>query len=96
MVEFKFHAKLPIFVARQWIRHRMSSTNEYSGRYSVMKDEFYIQLKYQPEAKPVMKATIDDKEHVLGWTYERPESKGGRSFGFVCGHFHVNFGEKPP
>jgi thymidylate synthase (FAD) len=42
MVEFKFHAKMPIFVARQWIRHRMSSTNEYSGRYSVMKDEFYI------------------------------------------------------
>lgn len=41
MVEFKFHAKMPIFVARQWIRHRMSSTNEYSGRYSVMKDEFY-------------------------------------------------------
>lgn len=42
MVEFKFCCKLPIFVARQWIRHRMSSTNEYSGRYSVMKDEFYI------------------------------------------------------
>jgi thymidylate synthase (FAD) len=42
MVEFKFHAKLPIFIARQWIRHRMSSTNEYSGRYSVMKDEFYF------------------------------------------------------
>jgi thymidylate synthase (FAD) len=42
MVEFKFHAKMPIFVARQWIRHRMSSTNECSGRYSVMKDEPYI------------------------------------------------------
>lgn len=42
MVEFKFHVKLPIFVARQWIRHRTASVNEYSGRYSVMKEEFYI------------------------------------------------------
>ena len=41
MVEFKFHIKLPIFVARQWIRHRSASVNEYSGRYSVMKEEFY-------------------------------------------------------
>ncbi len=42
MVEFKFHCKMPIFVARQWIRHRMASVNEYSGRYSEMLDEFYI------------------------------------------------------
>ena len=42
MVVFKFYAKMPIFVARQWIRHRMSSTNEISGRYSEMKDEFYV------------------------------------------------------
>ncbi|MGA2624295.1 MAG: FAD-dependent thymidylate synthase [Bacteroidota bacterium] len=42
MVEFKFHVKLPIFVARQWIRHRTANVNEYSGRYSVMKDEFYV------------------------------------------------------
>ncbi len=42
MVEFKFHVKLPIFVARQWIRHRTANVNEYSGRYSVMKQEFYI------------------------------------------------------
>ena len=42
MVEFKFHIKLPIFVARQWIRHRTANVNEYSGRYSEMKDEFYI------------------------------------------------------
>ncbi|MDZ4724055.1 MAG: FAD-dependent thymidylate synthase [candidate division Zixibacteria bacterium] len=41
MVEFKFHVKLPIFVARQWIRHRSANVNEYSGRYSVMKEEFY-------------------------------------------------------
>jgi len=42
MVELKFHVKLPIFVARQWIRHRTANVNEYSGRYSEMKDEFYI------------------------------------------------------
>lgn len=42
MVELKFHCKLPIFVARQWIRHRTANVNEYSGRYSVMKDEFYL------------------------------------------------------
>lgn len=39
---FKFHMKLPIFVMRQIVRHRMSSLNEYSGRYSEMKDEFYL------------------------------------------------------
>ncbi|MDZ7332012.1 MAG: FAD-dependent thymidylate synthase [candidate division KSB1 bacterium] len=42
MVEFKFHCKLPIFVARQWIRHRMASVNEYSLRYSQARDEFYF------------------------------------------------------
>lgn len=38
MVEFKFHCKMPIFVARQWIRHRTASVNEISGRYSIMED----------------------------------------------------------
>ena len=42
MVEFKFHIKLPIFIARQWIRHRTANVNEYSGRYSIMKDDFYL------------------------------------------------------
>lgn len=41
MVEFKFHVKLPIFIARQWIRHRTASVNEISGRYSVLKDEIF-------------------------------------------------------
>jgi len=41
MVEFKFHVAMPIFVARQWIRHRTANVNEYSGRYSIIKDEFY-------------------------------------------------------
>lgn len=42
MADIKFHAKMPIFVARQWVRHRTASLNEYSARYSVVKDEFYI------------------------------------------------------
>ncbi|MEI6092297.1 MAG: FAD-dependent thymidylate synthase [bacterium] len=41
-VVFTFHCKLPIFVARQWIRHRTARLNEISGRYSVMKSEFYV------------------------------------------------------
>ena len=41
MVEFKFHCVMPIFVARQWIRHRTANVNEYSGRYSIMPDRFY-------------------------------------------------------
>jgi thymidylate synthase (FAD) len=41
-VVFTFHVKLPIFVARQWIRHRTARVNEISGRYSVMKPEFYL------------------------------------------------------
>lgn len=54
MVEFKFHIKLPIFVARQWIRHRTANVNEYSGRYSIMPEEFYIPeesvIKYQSQS----------------------------------------------
>lgn len=42
MVEFKFHVAMPIFVARQWIRHRTASVNEYSARYSIVPDRFYI------------------------------------------------------
>jgi thymidylate synthase (FAD) len=42
MCEVKFHIKLPIFVARQWIRHRTANVNEYSARYSVLSREFYI------------------------------------------------------
>jgi thymidylate synthase (FAD) len=51
MVEFKFHMKLPIFVARQWIRHRTANVNEYSGRYSEMKDEFYVPAPEQIRAQ---------------------------------------------
>jgi thymidylate synthase (FAD) len=53
-VQLTFHTKMPIFVARQWVRHRTARLNEISGRYSVMKDEFYVpdpdQIRYQSES----------------------------------------------
>ncbi len=51
MCEIKFHVKLPIFVARQWIRHRTASVNEYSARYSVLDKEFYIPAPAQLAAQ---------------------------------------------
>lgn len=42
MCEIKFHIKLPIFIARQWIRHRTANVNEYSARYSILSKEFYV------------------------------------------------------
>lgn len=52
-----FHVKLPIFVARQWVRHRMARLNEISGRYSVMKDEFYL-----PAAEDLAEQSEDNKQ----------------------------------
>ena len=57
MAEIKIHVKLPIFVARQWIRHRTASVNEYSARYSIMEDEFYI-----PEPENLAVQSSDNKQ----------------------------------
>ena len=53
MNEIKFHVKLPIFVARQWIRHRTANVNEYSARYSILDNEFYIpnSKELKPQSK---------------------------------------------
>ena len=51
MCEIKFHIKLPIFVARQWIRHRLANVNEYSARYSIMDREFYMPAPAQLAAQ---------------------------------------------
>ncbi len=45
MCEIKYHVKLPIFIARQWIRHRTANVNEYSARYSILDKEFYLPKK---------------------------------------------------
>ncbi len=51
MCEIKFHVKLPVFVARQWIRHRTANVNEYSARYSILDKEFYIPAPEQLAAQ---------------------------------------------
>jgi thymidylate synthase (FAD) len=69
MVEFKFHVKLPIFVARQWIRHRTANVNEYSGRYSVMRDEFYL-----PETAQIRPQSTTNKQGRSEETLSAEES----------------------
>jgi thymidylate synthase (FAD) len=56
-VNFTFHVKMPIFVARQWVRHRTARINEISGRYSVMKDEFYV-----PGGEDIANQSADNKQ----------------------------------
>ena len=56
-VVLTFHIKMPVFVARQWIRHRTARVNEISGRYSVMSDEFYV-----PAEADVAKQSTDNKQ----------------------------------
>ncbi|MBL0338115.1 MAG: FAD-dependent thymidylate synthase [Rhodospirillaceae bacterium] len=51
MCEIKYHVKLPIFIARQWIRHRTANVNEYSARYSIMENEFYVPAESQLAAQ---------------------------------------------
>ena len=60
-VVFTFHAKMPVFVARQWVRHRTARLNEISGRYSVMKDEFYV-----PAPEAVAPQSSDNKQGRSG------------------------------
>jgi thymidylate synthase (FAD) len=57
MVEFKFHIAMPIFVARQWIRHRTANVNEYSARYSIVQDRFY-----RPTVDAVRKQSAGNKQ----------------------------------
>lgn len=57
MLEFKFHVSMPIFVARQWIRHRTANVNEYSGRYSIVPDRFY-----KPTIDAVRKQSVSNRQ----------------------------------
>ncbi|MDR1444396.1 MAG: FAD-dependent thymidylate synthase [Treponema sp.] len=65
-----FHVKLPIFVARQWIRHRTARVNELSGRYSIMKDDFYL-----PAAEDIALQSDDNKQGRLDQTLEAGEAE---------------------
>ena len=57
MCEIKLHVKLPVFVARQWIRHRTANVNEYSARYSILDREFYI-----PDPEDIMRQSTTNKQ----------------------------------
>lgn len=57
MLEFKFHVSMPVFVARQWIRHRTANVNEYSGRYSIIPDQFY-----RPSVEEVRKQSKSNRQ----------------------------------
>jgi thymidylate synthase (FAD) len=77
MCEIKLHVKLPVFVARQWIRHRTASVNEYSARYSILDREFYIPAREALAAQSAVNnqgrgATLSDDEaaRVLDWLRE--------------------------
>jgi len=68
MAEIKYHVKLPIFVARQWIRHRTANVNEYSARYSKLQDEFYLpapdQLGIQSSANRQGRGAVLDADQA--------------------------------
>ena len=91
MVEFKFHCAMPMFVARQWIRHRTASVNEYSGRYSLMPLLFYTpeqdQVKRQSSTNrqgrdgDLSEATY--REAVRRW--ERLRAEGGEKYSWLVG-----------
>jgi thymidylate synthase (FAD) len=69
MCEIKFHIKLPIFVARQWIRHRTANVNEYSARYSILDREFYIP---SPESLAEQSLTNrQGRESTIGETWSQ-------------------------
>lgn len=57
MVEFKFHHVMPIFIARQWIRHRTANVNEYSARYSIVRDRFY-----RPSTDYIRKQSLTNRQ----------------------------------
>jgi type 1 glutamine amidotransferase len=58
-------------------------------------EEYYFDLCFLPRARPIMSTAIEGKDYPIGWVYERRDANGGRSFGFVGGHFHDNFGITP-
>lgn len=57
-----------------------------------LRDEWYLDTRLAPLAKPLLKVPVKNREQVVAWTFERPDSKSGRSFGITLGHFHDNFG----
>jgi thymidylate synthase (FAD) len=77
-VSLTFHCKMPIFVARQWVRHRTAKLNEISGRYSVMKEEFYVPspeaVSYQSDDNKQGRSTEEVTDEVRQRTLENLEA----------------------
>ncbi|MHB8637029.1 MAG: FAD-dependent thymidylate synthase [Fimbriimonadaceae bacterium] len=69
-VQLTFHTKMPIFVARQWVRHRTARLNEISGRYSVMADEFYV-----PAPEEIRPQSEDNKQGRSGERFPEAEER---------------------
>ncbi|MDR2107500.1 MAG: FAD-dependent thymidylate synthase [Holosporaceae bacterium] len=70
MCEIKLHVKMPVFVARQWIRHRTASVNEYSARYSILGNEFYI-----PEIAQLSEQSKTDKQGRCGAKLDKEKAE---------------------
>ncbi len=91
MVEFKFHCAMPMFVARQWIRHRTASVNEYSGRYSLMpllfympeESEFALQSEANHQGRAERAPAEIYREAVRRWEGMRSEAAG--AYGWMVG-----------
>jgi thymidylate synthase (FAD) len=86
MVEFKFHIRIPIFVARQWIRHRTASVNEESARYSEMTDQFYI-----PNLEDIQPQSDDNKQGRAGELSEKDRAGAQWFMEAACDHAHQSY-----
>ncbi len=85
-VVFTFHLKMPIFIARQWMRHRMGRMNEMSGRLSVMKEEFYIPSieNMDPQCKDKLERALTpldaDEAKAIQKDFEKGQKKSYESY----------------
>ena len=91
MVEFKFHCAMPMFIARQWVRHRSASINEYSGRYSLMpllfympdEEHFALQSQSNNQGREQLASAEIYKSAVERW--ERIRADAGEGYSWMIG-----------
>jgi thymidylate synthase (FAD) len=86
MIEIKFNVKMPIFIARQMVRHRTANINEYSGRYSMMKDEFY-----KPEIENVRQQSSVNKQGSGESINEVDASNFIEKIDFICNQSYEEY-----
>ena len=85
-VVMTFHLKMPIFVARQWVRHRTGRMNELSGRYSIMKDEFYVPSdeNIAPQSTDNKRSKQDKRQHTKPIRNSSMRLLHGKSLASIC------------